>query len=402
MKNKKKRLTSNVSIGGPAPDANGLRIVAEKDPKAFATKCRELIDGGMRWSDVKSLPRLFDALADVQVPVTVSPGSGLRERAVMASAFPLLSGGFTEAGINDAFDAVETIGEQLVTDIEDNKKTTQIVSITSEDVQIDRVDEGKDFPLVGAGEERFEIRSKRNGRRIAITAEMIEENDVNGIVQRVDALGQIAADFVEEQTIRRVCDIDGSGTSPAEPYVLRPNGAGVALYQTDNDPLTRLPSAGNRVTNNALVDTTDLDAVRLRLAGMTNSRGKRIPHPASRSSILVPDALLGVALKIRGSEREPSVENELNNWGPAGRFQPAVISSPLLDDLSTSAWYYGEFKKQFIRKWKLRMEYITLQGDIQAFLLSRIAYQSRIAWDVEIGAGDYVHVIQSLSGTTAP
>jgi len=73
-----------------------------------------------------------------------------------------------------------------------------------------------------------------------------------------------------------------------------------------------------------------------------------------------------------------------------------------MDDLSTSAWYVGAFKRQFKRKWKLRFEYVTLGQDTQAYLNSRIAFQARIAWDVEIGSTDYVFCVQSLSGTTAP
>jgi hypothetical protein len=79
-----------------------------------------------------------------------------------------------------------------------------------------------------------------------------------------------------------------------------------------------------------------------------------------------------------------------------------VLSSPKLDDLSTSAWYYGAFKKQFKRKWKMRFEYVTLGENTQAYLNSQIAFQARLAWDVEIGATDYIFVIQNLAVTTSP
>lgn len=398
---KKRDFLPNVRVGAPGMDADALRMLAESEPDAFMGKCQRLIDSGeLRWDKVSDLRKLFVALADVQVTAHVDVMG--ETRAIMASAFPLLSGGLTVAGINAAYQAVPTIGQDLVTEADDNKKVSTYAAILSEDTTIDRVDEAVDFPLIGAGEEKYEIRHKRNGRRIAITGEMIEENDVAGITQRVNALGEIAGEFIEEQTLRRVCDIDGSGTSPAEPYVIRPGGAGVALYQTDNDPHTRLPSAGNRYNTNALVDTTDLDNARGRLAGMTNSRGKRINIPVPSTTLLVPDALMGVASKLLNSELEPGVENEVNNWGPRGRWRPRLRSTPKLDDLSTTVWYLGWFEKQFIRKWKLRFEFITLSGDTESFLKSRIAFQARVAWDCEIGATDYVYVIQNLSGTTAP
>lgn len=396
------RLLSELRFGNsPAVDGEGLRELAKNSPNEFAAKVQGLVDAGeLNWSKVRDVRGLFNRLSEMQIPARVQVAG--QERAIMASAFPMLAGAMTIAGINAAYDQLPTIGQDLVTEVESNKKVMEIAAITSEDSHIDRVDEAKDFPEIGAGAERFEVRSKRNGRRLSITAEMIEENDVPGIIDRINALGEIAAEFVEEQTLRRVCDIDGSATSPAEPYVLRPNGVGVSLYQTDNDQLTRLPATGNRITNNALVDESDLDAARARLAGMTNSRGKRILNPVSRMILLVPDALVGTAMKLLNSEYVPGVENEINNWGPRGAYRPRLLSSPKLDELSTTAWYLGDFPRQFVRKWKLRFEYVTLGMDTESFLKSRIAFQARIAWDCEVGARDYVYVVQNLTATTAP
>jgi hypothetical protein len=174
------------------------------------------------------------------------------------------------------------------------------------------------------------------------------------------------------------------------------------LYSsTANTPSTRTPS-GTRVTNNALVDETDLDAVRSVLAAMKNERGKRIAIPISRCTLLVPDALAGVANKLLNSEYVPGVVNEVSSWGPRGQYRPKLRTSPKLDDISTTAWYLGQFDKQFVRKWKLRMEYMMLTGDTESKLRARIAAQFRIAWNCEIGARDHVYVVQSLSGTTAP
>ena len=397
---KKKRLVPNVTIAGDALDMASLRMLAEKEPKAFITKCQTLIDGGLRWGDITDLKGLFFALSDVQVPATVNMMG--HTRAIMASAFPLLSGGLTVAGINDAMDAVPTIGQDLVTEMDSNKRFSEIAEITSDNPNADGVAEGQDYPEIHAGETKYGIRHRRDGRRIAITAEMIEENDIPDIVRRVDVLGEIAAESVEKQTLRRITDLNGSTASAAEPYVLHMNGTAAALYvATANTPGTRAPS-GTRVNNNALVNTTDLEAARTVLAAMLNSRGERMSIPMSRCTLLVPDALAGTALKILGSEQEPSIENEINNWGPRGVYRPRFRSTPRLDDLSTTTWYLGWFEKQFTRKWKLRFEYVTLSGDTQAFLQSRIAFQARIGYDCEIGATGYTYVVQCLDATTAP
>ena len=102
------------------------------------------------------------------------------------------------------------------------------------------------------------------------------------------------------------------------------------------------------------------------------------------------------------SEMIPGSVNELNSWGPKGRYRPRVMSSSKLDDLSTSAWYLGWFQKQFVRKWKMVFEYVTLGTQTESYLRSDIAFQARLSWDCEVGARDHVFVVQCIEGTTNP
>lgn len=400
-KTRKPRFSPSLRIGGAGLDAEALGQMAGKHPEQFMARCQDMVTSGeLRWENIRSLPRMFWALADIKVPAVMNVMG--QERAIMSSAFPLLAGAMTIAGMQEAWDALPTIGQDLVTERETNKRVSEFARLTGQDVQVDTVKEGDDFPEIGAGEERVEIRSKRNGRRLSITAETIEENNVTDLVDRINRLAEIANEIIEEQTLRRVCDIDGSGSSPAEPYAFHPEGTGTQLYNaTANNPGTRAPS-GTRIENNALVDETDLEAARTVLAAMKNDLGKRIWIPMSQCTLLVPDALLGTAQKITNSILVPGTVNEHNVWGPSGQHRPTLLSSPKMDDLSTTTWYLGWFKKQFQRVWKLRFEYMTLGMDTESFLKSRLAFQARIAWDCEVGALGYEHVVQSLSSTTAP
>ncbi|HNR12422.1 MAG TPA: hypothetical protein PKM59_03805 [Thermodesulfobacteriota bacterium] len=381
-----------------------IRDFAKAHPTDFlGTMDAAAQKGELRLQDIADIKGLYQSLCDIQVPLRIEMAGA--QRSIMASAFPVLTGSLVIAAMNAQYQSIETVGERLVEDIEDNKKVTSIAAVHNLDKDIEEVKEGEDFPEISATEEKAEIRHKRNGRTLRITAEMIEENEMADIVSMVNAIPQISSDWIEEQTLKRVTDHYGSKSSASEPYVYRPDGTGTTLYSaTANTPGTRAP-LGTRITNNALVDETDLDAARTRLASMKNNRGKRIAIPRSMLQIVVPDALLGTLAKILNSEYVPGVENELSNWGPRGLFHipiERVVSSPKLDDLSTSAWYYGAFPQQFKRKWKLRFEYVTLGMDTQAYLNSRIAFQARIAWDCEIGATDYIYCLQCLATTTAP
>jgi hypothetical protein len=384
-------------------DIYALRQLAKNEPDAFIMKAQRLIDEGkITLTGMRNLQAIYHALRDVKIKVVMDDMAGMAQRAVEASAFPILTGNIVIKMINDRYQQVPTIGDQLVTDFEDNKKVTTIAAIHNMDKDVDEVKETEDFPEISAGEEKAEIRHKRNGRLLKITQEMIDENEIADIVNRINGLADISVDWVEEQTLRRIMDYDGSCASPGEPYVWRPDGSGAALYSaTANTPGSRAP-LGTRIENNALVDETDLDATRTRLSSMRNSRGKRIDIPINQCVILTPDALTGTLSKILNSTYVPGVENEVSNWGPSGKWRPRPLSSARVDDFSTTAWYMGMFKEQFRRKWKLRFEYVTLGANTESYLRARIAFQARIAWDVEIGAVDYVYVVQCLSGTTAP
>ena len=396
---------SDIRVGGDGLDVMAIRAMAKENPTLFMERVSKLVaEGKLKLGNFRKLAPLFVALQDIKVPVRMDVAN-IGTRTIDAAAFPILTGTLVISAINEAYQAVPTIGQELVTEIDDPKKVTTIAAIHEDDNAVEEVKELETFPEVGVNEEKVEIRHKRNGRILTISMEAIEENEVANIVQRVNKLGEICSDWIEEQTLKRVTDYDGSAASSAEPYVYRPNGTGTALFSaTANTPGTRAPS-GTCVQNNAFVDETDLEAARVRMASMKNNRGKRITIPQSEIKLLVPDAIIGKVLKVANSEYVPGVMNEVSNWGPKGKWRiptDRIVSSPKLDDLSSSAWYYGAPQRQFMRKWKLRMEYVTLGADTESYLKRRVAFQARIAWDVEIGATDYVYWLQCLAAATFP
>lgn len=378
-----------------------LRELAKSDPAQFSRHIEESAESGNL--SMKSIPNLraaFFRLGDIPVPHNIPFGS--ETRAISTSAFPLLIGSALNTTLLQAFDAVPTIGQDLVTEYDTNKKFTIVPRVTSQDVKVESVAEGQSFPVIGAGEDWVSIESEKNGRILQITREAIEENNTPQFLAQVNQLAEIAMEHIEELTLKRVTDLYGSTASPGRPYVYSPKGVGTALYSASaNTPGTRAPS-GTRVNSNALVDETDLDNARAVLAAMKNDRGKRISIPMASCILLVPSALEGAAMKILNSELAPGVANEYSAWGPRGSWRPTLRSTPKLDDLSTTTWYLGDFKRQFVRTWQRRMEIMSLGETTESYLRSDVAFQARVSWACGVGATCYERVVQSLSSTTAP
>lgn len=395
------RFRSSIVVGETKLTSHELVDYARRDPAEFARKVRGLIeDRKLTLDSITDIRSFFNNMAGIEIPVNVEMLG--QTRAITSSAFPTVMSQLMIARVNDRIASSETIGDQLVDDMEDNKKRTIIIGLTDKDNGAKRVRELETFPEVSAGEETFEIGHNRNGRMISITKEMIEENDILNIERRLDFIADLAIDLVEERTLMKVCDVDGSGATPAAPYVLMLGGVGVPLYQTNNTTLTRLGASGNRIPNNALASAANLSAARQALAAMRNSRGTRIANPLEEMILLVPSALVEAAYKIINAPMTPGVENESNPWGPNGLFRPRLLWSPRLDDISPTAWYLGAFKKQFTRKWKLRYESASITQNFEEMVSKRVLMKSSFAWDCEIGATGYERVVQNLAATTPP
>jgi len=406
---KARTLLRPIRVGKPGGVSfQDIRTLAKNHPAEFMRKAQMTIDEGkLSLAGIRDIKSLYRALADVPVEVVMPDAAG-NERAIQTSAFPVLVGNTIVKAINDRYESFPKVADRLVTDLEDNKAVTVIARIAPANKDYDRVKEGDDFPEVSVTEDTVEIGEWPNGRILKIGANAIARNDVANIVERVNFLADYAAKFVEKHTLQLVTDVYGSAASAAAPYVYRPNGTDTALFSaTANTPGKRAP-LGTEVQSNALADETDLTAARTRLGAMRDDEGDPIGMETNSLVALVPLALEDVAFKIKNSELIPSStgSNTVSNWGPKGKYagwEPVV--SPYLDTYSTggtTTWYFGQPRKQFVRKWALRMEYVTLGENTQAYLQNRTAFQARIAWNCHVGARDYVYWVRCLSATTPP
>lgn len=407
-----------------------LRKLAEADPAAYVQRVRKWTDASAaiargeeldsdhlegisrREAEAFSLhgmrPEQFRAISDALRGVEIkTPGEG--QRAITTGAMPLLTSALVVVGVNEAYEEIADPTGELVTDVDDAKRESTFIGVLNAGKSdITRKTELDTYTEFGAGEERFHVGHLDQGFQVVISQAMIEEADLPNIVAMLTAVGRLGRTYQVEQVLERVTDHHGSASSGAEPFVLHgPNSSqGRALYRTNNTaPFDkRLPSTGNRLLNNPLADVVNLEKARKQLSRMRDSRGKRIHIPNDRRILLVPDALMLNAWTLTSSAHVPGVFNEVNMFGPNGIARPAaLVSDARVDDLSETAWYYGDFKRQFVRKWKIRPEVVTYGGaGTLPYTTRREALRVRLGWDFEVGARDFIYVIQSLANTTAP
>lgn len=410
IQSKNRAWDSGIRVGrSDTSDLAGLRTMAQNHPREFFQRSQELIRSGeLTWQRIANLKGLFDALHDVKIEHTV-PLMG-KQRAITSSAFPLLSGELMIAGIQRAYNTVPTISQELVEDFSDNHRFTHIggLKVHAPGDLLDgrnQVEELEKFPEITASDRRWLIQNFRVGFMIKISAEMIEENQISDIVERVNKCGTLLGRVLEMRSVLKVYDYYGSRASPGAPYVLMPEGVGAALYTTSTTAFSDCPS-GTQVNNNALVDSTDLDNARNVLLKMRDpmlpQTGANIMWPWEQLTVIAPDALVSTFDKITKSPLEPGVVNEHNTWGPSGRYRAKLVSSPLIDSFTTSCWLMGFPKMIFRRKIKQQIQNYSLGMEGQLFLERNVAFQARVLADIDVGAVGNVGMVRNLAATTAP
>lgn len=401
------RVRPNIRSAG-SPDMRGLIELAKKDGRRFVEITGQLVtEGKLRWDDpIIDMRALFDATIDIptEVEIEVAGLGASSRRTLTTSAFPIIAGQLTAELLERQDDEAETIWQELVTVRDTNKETTHLIRIINQDpshVGGKRRVEGDPYPLMASGEERMQVDTLDDGRRVAINQKVIETNDKAGFIEQVGGLREWANNRRDVVALHRVWDLYGSGTSPAAPYVYRPDGTGTALYTTSTTAHRRAKS-GTRITDRPLVDGQSLQAAINVLANMRDENGIRVGG-LTELDLVVPHALASVADVIVLSERTPGVVEAYNPYGPRGRYRIRVITSPKIDDFTTTDWLLGRrINRQFVMVTRINMEFVSMPGSMTDFLRTRLAFEARIADEFEVGARDHNRVVQALATTTAP
>lgn len=264
----------------------------------------------------------FAALADFR------DESELREEAFTASMFAILTGELIARTVILAYDAPAAIGDQLVTVMPSKRRFERIPGVGAMEMPIE-VHEAEEYPELGGLEEKYVTsRALKKGIIIAVTEELVTEDQLGLVLDRARQVGERIRQEREQTIINGVIDAAGA--------VYAPLGVPQPLYQVPNN---------NIVFGNALVDWRNFDAADNQLGTMQDEIGQPILVDAKIS--LVPRALKHTNNRIVNTTEVRDVAQvqlvRRNAWAAI-----TPLSSPYMDLQSEVEWYFGDFKRQFV------------------------------------------------------
>lgn len=197
-------------------------------------------------------------------------------------------------------------------------KTVNLVRLGSFN-SLATIAEGDQYTEGTVGDEKEQLTPVTKGKFISLTRQMLINDDLNGFSRRAQMLGRAAA---------RTVNADAYG-------ILNANAAmsdGTAIFHADHANLAGTGAAPSLATISA-----GRSAMRKQTPPGTNATDEYLDiYPRS---ILVPVVLEDTVREIITSETDIAksnsrARNPIKDWGPLD-----VVSDPVLDGTSTTAWY---------------------------------------------------------------
>lgn len=304
-------------------------------------------------------------------------------QAVHSSAFPVITGELISKKMIDAYRLAPTIGDTLAETFTSKLKTEKVPGMAPTGT-MENVYEGGPYKHTESMDEKWaEIGGQKYGKILDITEEIIMFDQTGLVMRQAGQMGQSAAMFREKLIMNTVQDV----TSYKAWY---PGVSGTATQTNLYQNATTAPHTQDNLITNALVNHTDINAAVLAFAAFVDERGD--PIITQQKTLLVPNALLMVAESIFKSSVLIGGANAQPNPF-AGSFP--VKTSPFLDLQSTTAWYLGDFKNQFLWKEIIPLQVQYRGGDDEASWERDIKAQYKVRFYGQCRATDYLYVVKS-------
>jgi hypothetical protein len=325
----------------------------------------------------------FKQIAEAMGGDTSPAGEMIFDEAVTAAQFQTLVGTLLSKKVMDAYNEFKGVADKLVTKFTSNLESDTIPGAYRKgDMQ--NVGENAEYPHLGDVDEKYvTISHQKRGLILDVTEEAIRFDRTGLVMREATRLGDTMARDREVRLIKGIQDL----TSYKSWY---PSGTQTDLYQNAQGAGDE-HEYDNLVTD-VLADYTDIEALWLLLRLMKDDEGR--PLDIRPTQLLVPVTLEITATKIINNEVLSGATNDERN--PVANWF-TIIATPDLDDNSTTAWYLGDFKKQFLEKVIIAPSVMTRRAsdkNDQAWNRDVVAsYKAR--YDTQLGATDYRYVGKS-------
>jgi hypothetical protein len=300
------------------------------------------------------------------------------------STFPIVTGTLLSKKVMDAYELESKKLNMLSTSYDSNLEIDKVPGMYGEGT-LQTIKPGGRYPHTGDIKEKYvQIAGEKRGEILDITEEAVKFDQTGLIMLRAAQFGERAAQDEEKRGMLTIQDVQYQGDNY---YAWYPTGSRVAIYSTST---TAPHSQSNQVTN-ALADHTDLDAANKLLRLMKAENGD--PLNVTAKVLLVPVALEITAKRL--------INNTVLVGGTNGELNPfansvEVIASPWLDVNSSTVWYWGDFKKQFLKKVVFPLQVMVKNmSDNQDGFERDILASYKVRHYTQIGAQDFRNVVKS-------
>jgi len=265
-------------------------------------------------------------------------GSGLtyfQEAFVDSNAFSDIIGVLLAQKVIEGYTLVPSIGDQLVSVLPSRRKDERYAGFKATE-QPKEVLEGMPYEESELQDKYATSEANKYGRLLNVTEEAILFDQTGQLLMRASGIGEKTRYHRENLIIEGVTDANNT--------VFSPQGAAEALYRVAAGVNSTII---NRLAGNALVDWTDIDNARQLFAAMTDDQGDLIISMPNQ--LLVPFALDATARRItNATEVRTTSGATITTIGGNPITGLTVLSSPLVDNQSSSTWYLGNFSREFV------------------------------------------------------
>jgi len=297
--------------------------------------------------------------------------------AVSSDLFPKITGELINSTLIKAYDAVPTIGQNLVT-VSPSKMEVETYAGFDASESPDEVVQGQAYNRATMAEKYVTVPHTKWGRIIDVTEEMIYFDKTGQVITRAKGIGKKAAQKKERLIVEGVQDINSN--------VFRPEGVATAFY--------RVAATGDRKINSRVSTPFGeeglLEANKL-FHNMTDEEDDYILVDPANVYALFPFDLWVQAVQMQKSTLVPEgTENAVNIW--KGAFTP--LTSPYITNQSTSTWYLGDFMEDYVWSQVWDLQTFTAKAGHEDEFHRDIKFKYKVRFYGQIGATDDKHCLK--------